>query len=390
MRIRSILSLTGLTAFLAFASCSEVEQNQSAENSANEEENTEVVLEGTAVEVLGTIKNSEAEKIRIDRLHAGQVINVDNVEVDDAGNFTWQSKIPESGIYQLSFSEGQVQLFLTEGTVKLEIDGEQPDAYSVSGSKDSEILKSLYKMLHEQQEDVQHFRQRMMNPESETAAKQLEDSLPFYQSQIKHSFFKRVSEFYEKHPESLVPLIAMDYLDPRDYPDFMTEVKQHYAEIYPNHSMVAAMRTRLERNLYLANGRFAPEMELKTPEGESVALSSLRGKIVYIDFWAAWCMPCRREHPLLRELYDEYRDKGFEIYAVNLDETREAWVRAIEEDRIEWLQIADPNHPGMNSHEAQLYQVTSIPNTYLLDEEGKIIARNIRGQALKNKLKELL
>jgi len=141
-------------------------------------------------------------------------------------------------------------------------------------------------------------------------------------------------------------------------------------------------------------GERAPELVFKSPDGEKIALSSLRGKMVLIDFWAAWCSPCRVENPNLVRTYHEFMNKefqggsGFAIYSVSLDRTKEAWVAAIEKDGLEW-----PYHVsdllGWKSVPAAMYHVTGIPMNFLIDGKGIIIARGLRGEYLNAKLAEL-
>ena len=134
-------------------------------------------------------------------------------------------------------------------------------------------------------------------------------------------------------------------------------------------------------------GAEAPNFSGPTPDGDELALESLRGKVVLIDFWASWCGPCRRENPNVVKVYAKYRDQGFEILGVSLDKTKDRWIKAIAEDGLTWPQISDLR--GWQSKYAKLYGVSSIPQTVLLDAEGKIIARNLRGAQLEAKLAEI-
>jgi thiol-disulfide isomerase/thioredoxin len=135
-------------------------------------------------------------------------------------------------------------------------------------------------------------------------------------------------------------------------------------------------------------GSVAPEIALPTPEGDTLRLSSLRGKVVLIDFWASWCGPCRRENPNVLRVYNQYKDKGFEILGVSLDSRKENWVQAIAADKLAWRHVSDLKQ--WNSAAGRLYGVHSIPYTVLLDAEGRIIAKNLRGAALEQKLAEVL
>ena len=135
-------------------------------------------------------------------------------------------------------------------------------------------------------------------------------------------------------------------------------------------------------------GAPAPLFTGETPEGELLSLESLRGQVVLLDFWASWCGPCRRENPNVVRMYHEYKDRGFEILGVSLDDRRERWEGAIAADKLDWLHVSDLR--GWQSEYGRLYGVTAIPQTVLLDREGNIIARNLRGADLERKLAEVL
>ena len=135
-------------------------------------------------------------------------------------------------------------------------------------------------------------------------------------------------------------------------------------------------------------GASPPEIALPNPEGDTITLSSTRGKVVLLDFWAAWCNPCRVENPNLVKYYNKYHAKGFEIFQVSLDRDRDNWLEAIENDGLEqWIHVSDLQF--WNSIVVSLYNLNQIPTNFLLDREGKIIARDLRGEDLGEKLSDL-
>jgi peroxiredoxin len=134
-------------------------------------------------------------------------------------------------------------------------------------------------------------------------------------------------------------------------------------------------------------GDEAPDFSAATPDGGKLNLKSLRGKVVLIDFWASWCGPCRRENPFVVGVYNKYKSKGFDVLGVSLDTDGQKWKDAIAKDALTWNHISDL--AGWSSAPAKLYKVTGIPHTVLVDQNGVIIAKNLRGAALEQKLKEI-
>ncbi len=150
---------------------------------------------------------------------------------------------------------------------------------------------------------------------------------------------------------------------------------------------IQRLKIQLKQSRSFVVGSEAPDFTQKTPEGQDLTLSDLRGKVVLIDFWASWCGPCRKENPNVVKLYKEYKDMGFEILSVSLDKDMKRWTQAIEKDGLEWKHVSDLK--GWQNSVAQTYSVKSIPHTVLLDREGKIIARNLRSKALDRELKKI-
>jgi peroxiredoxin len=156
----------------------------------------------------------------------------------------------------------------------------------------------------------------------------------------------------------------------------------------PNADYVVRLDGQLAKFRNLRQGQLAPEIQLQNPKGESFSLSQLRGKWVLIDFWASWCKPCRAESPKMVKLYNAYKGKPFEILGVSLDSRKNDWIMAISNDKYTWPQVSDLR--GWQSAAAKTYQVTGIPFTVLVNPEGKIHAKGLRGEQLEKTLAEVL
>lgn len=195
---------------------------------------------------------------------------------------------------------------------------------------------------------------------------------------------------------SLTPAMGYQYWD-ESYLDVFKKVAKAYKSKYKDSPIAESLLSQAREieaglkdyKLAQSGQKVAPEIALKNPEGKVIKLSSLRGKVVLVDFWASWCGPCRKENPNVVNMYNKYKNKGFTVYSVSLDKNPEAWKRAIKADGLAW-----PNHVSdlleWKTPLLQTYGFNSIPYTVLVGKDGKILGTNLRGASLEQKLKEVL
>lgn len=200
----------------------------------------------------------------------------------------------------------------------------------------------------------------------------------------------RMKDEIRTHKQDIGVLMFLDIFPREQNAALHAEVITALHDKYPDHLIVQDrwnyMNSPANR---VAIGAIAPDLEFPDPDGKMRKLSDLRGKVVLLDFWASWCGPCRRENPNVTKIYAQYHDKGFEVFSVSLDSDAASWKRAIEADKLVW-----PNHVSdlkkWQSQAAAIYGVRSIPSTFLLDKEGRIIQRDLRGADLERAVKQLV
>lgn len=197
-----------------------------------------------------------------------------------------------------------------------------------------------------------------------------------------------MEQLLSSHPDVLMSAFLVTYFESAfdEYAGLYRLLRDKLIGTYPNNDFVRHLDDKL-RGAIVA-GMDAPEIAMADREGQIRRLSDLRGKVVLIDFWASWCRPCRAENPNVVRLYHQYKDKGFEIFSVSLDNSRDKWLQAIEADGLVWdNHVSDLR--GWSSSGGKTYGISSIPATVLVDRDGKILARNLRGAQLEQVLHEI-
>lgn len=197
-----------------------------------------------------------------------------------------------------------------------------------------------------------------------------------------------IKKLIRENPKSIVSVYATEFLDKENEISFLDSLAEEFILQQQTSDYILSFIDNTKKLSSNAIGSNAKNFTLDTPDGSKISLSDYKGKYTLIDFWASWCGPCRKENPALVKVYQKYKTKNFDILGVSLDDNLEKWKNAIETDKLEWKHVSDLK--GWENQVAMMYNVESIPSSYLLDTEGKIIAKSIRSEELDMLLKKIL
>jgi thiol-disulfide isomerase/thioredoxin len=395
-----------LSTLLFLFSCGEHEQNTPIDGAINEEEQlTDYSNLEVNFSISGQITGGGNQTLSLEALSNKGSIKLAETKTAANGKFLLKGNIQGMGLYQLKIGNTNKIIPLTlepKDSIKVIADFATYEKLpKISGSIWSETL-TKYMANFNQFAEKQAI---LMTKKGLSQEQQIKEFLEMRKPL--DAFAKAEMLKNPANPANIVlstsmtPAMGFDNWDTENL-KVLEKVAVAFEEKYPGSPIANSMRMQVEQilagmsefknaktNPRNASGISAPEIELKNPEGKTLKLSSLRGKVVLIDFWASWCGPCRQENPNVVRAYNKFKDKGFTVFSVSLDDDANAWKRAIKSDGLIW-----PNHVSdlkkWKSPLPELYGFDGIPYTVLIDKQGKIIGTNLRGPALEQKLNEIL
>ena len=325
-----------------------------------------------------------------------QKVNSDySIELVKTGNFQdktlkFEIFVLESTLYRLDFiGRSSIDIILNDTDVSVLIDdNDDLFKYDIEGSPDTNILRSISSKISDYRSEIRELNIEFISANEEKDV-QLINSIRENVSFKKNQFELSLKEFLRSVDKALAVLIFSDYLSIDENVVFWEGIYNNYFDEFKSNSYFINFENKLKKIKSVSVGSIAPEIILDDINGDPISLSSLRGRYVLLDFWAAWCRPCREENPNILENYNRFKDQGFEVYQVSLDRNKEDWLRGIEQDNLPWINGSDFKY--YQSDAAVLYNINKIPSAFLLDPNGTIIAKNIelRGINLTKKLSEI-
>lgn len=344
------------------------------------------------VTIKGKVGFPQEGKITIMELKENSAGWQDTITLKSNYTFVKKVKVTEPGYYRITFYNKQaVDIILYKNDLEVNVDGNNAQGFSeVKGSPEIEVIRKAQTMMQE----TEHLPEAVKLNEEFAAANQQGDAAKV--SDIQQRYMKlvyqtnaKVAEYLKAQPASLgvINLLQGNTLDRDQFYDTYVTVAEKLRKEWPNYSYAKSFIASVDKMKALGIGQPAPEIALPNPEGQVVTLSSLKGKYVLVDFWAKWCGPCRQENPNVVRAYTKYKDKGFTVFGVSLDRNKEDWVKAIKDDGLTWTHVSDLKF--WQSEAAKTYNISAIPFSLLLDKNGVIIAKNLRGAALDAKLEEI-
>lgn len=356
-------------------------------------------------EVSGNITGAVNDTLELQELVDNNMKSVKMLYTDENGQFSFTDTASNPRFLFLKLRSNYISLLVLNGQ-KISLSADLSNfnqSFSITGSRECELIWDLNKEMQSAAIKLDS-----LATEYGTIQEQNPETNDWFQEEYQKLLTEQktfILDFIDNNYDSPASIVALSHklgqqsiLNSASDFNYFAKVDSSLHSQYPNSTMVRTLhnwvigqqqqrRIANAQNSSVGIGSTAPEIILSNPEGETISLSSLKGKYVLLDFWAGWCAPCRRENPNLVKAYNKYNDKGFEIYQVSLDKSRDEWLRAIKADNLTWTQVSDLKFWG--SPIAKLYYIKSIPANFLIDPYGKIVAQNLRGQALEEKLHEI-
>lgn len=331
------------------------------------------------------VEDSTLVYLQLVRENALETIDSAAIESSEV-DFSGKLDSPEMVYLNIGNTRKIINIFGENSDISIKVSVDSLDKAEVTGSKTHDDLLAFMDFMKSMDEQSKKLNEEYQLASREQDHGKMQDLATQYE-QMRQEQIKMIGQFVNEKKDSFVaPFIIKRYLAyEMEYPALDSLLSGLSPEIQASEDY-QTLNDRVMTLKRVEVGQQAVDFALSDTTGNPISISSFRGKVLLIDFWASWCGPCRQENPNVVKLYKDYQGKGFEIIGVSFDESRTKWIDAIHQDQLTWPHVSDLK--GWASEAGKLYAINAIPATVLLDREGKIIAKNLRGDALRKKLEE--
>lgn len=330
-------------------------------------------------------KPQEKKAIYLMKVEGQQSSIIDSTFTDTEGNFSLNPTIKEADFYLLDiYGEQREQIVLTSKPLSITAEGKLNGIFQVADSEENTLLDNFQTLRDEYTEKLGKLQEEGMAAADEAAQQAVRTQ---YEALV-GEYVVKLKSVIAKSENSFAAIAMLSDLDPEKDLATLDKIYTNLKVKYPENSKIKLLGDELTRIKKTAVGQTAPSIDYKDEKGNAVSLASFKGKYLLLDFWASWCKPCRMENPNVVKMYNQFKGKGFEILSISLDQDANAWKKAIQDDGLVWSHVTDLAYSQQTL--ATAYNVQAIPMTYLLDQNGVIIAKNLRGKELEDKLASLL
>lgn len=336
-------------------------------------------------EISGQFQHAKPQaKVYLYGLNKAEEVPLDSTVLSDKGAFKFSNDAPEADFFRVKIDNSEYMLIAQNGDqIKLDADLTDPAmSYSLTGAAEAEKLEELNKNKNAYIAKIAAIQAQFEKnvagqPQNrEAIANQMRPALIHENEGLVDYILK----FAMDNTGSLAGFYAINSLNPSDYEKELIAYADQIKSKFNHNRAVTDFLVRMAKLKAVQVGQVAPDFSMNTIDGKTVKLSSLRGKYVLLDFWASWCQPCRQENPNVVRAFHKYKDRNFTVLGISLDKDPVAWKQAVIADGLSWTHASELK--DFESPTVRLYQVEAIPASFLLDPQGKIIAKNMRGEDL--------
>ena len=353
--------------------------------------------DGTNFTVTGKIKSTPSDTVYLEELSyiSTDMKVIDSAKVSSDGSFTLKGSSPQQNLFIIGFKNNPAVIFVNDASnIKIDFN---PNGFLYPDVTGSDATKELYAFIKDywQKDSLLAITYRKLNTLSGDDAKDTN-----YVKSVQEEYTKRISDLgntlmgtINRSNNPAVICFVLDRAKGSVSPQELAGLADNAVKRFPHHTgLINFTALAKEENpdpnaKYALLNQQAPDLTMPGTDGKNISISNYKGKYLLVDFWASWCAPCRQENPNVVEAYSKFKNKNFAILGVSLDDDKAAWLKAIQDDHLGWTHMSDLQSP---SAAATTYQFNGIPFNVLIDPQGKIIAAGLRGQALEQKLNEVL